>query len=136
VIGMATAKILVVDDDADAAMNLSDILADFGYQTDLAYRGWDALHLIEHKQYDLALLDFKLPCMNGVELFQRIRQVRPEIIGVLVTAYAGLSPVANAVETGIRKVLAKPLDVGQLIHLLKETVGDPSRSLPNSIAPA
>jgi two-component system NtrC family response regulator len=89
-------RLLVVDDDEDTCSNLSDILTDLGYGSDVAYRGQAALDLLGEHPYRLALLDFKLPCMTGVELFQRMRQIAGNIQGLLVTGYASNETTAAA----------------------------------------
>ena len=58
-------KILVVDDEVDTCANLSDILSDLGYTVDVAYDGPSALELVKQKAYDVALLDLKMPGMDG-----------------------------------------------------------------------
>lgn len=123
---MTTAQILVVDDDTDACTNLADILGDLGYHIDVANRGWDALRMAESKAYDLALLDFKLPCMTGVELYRRLRERQTGLQAVLVTAFAGMAEVESAGEAGLKQVIAKPVDVRKLMPVVKEVAGEPS----------
>lgn len=65
---MAASPILLVDDDQDICASLSDIISDLGYRVDVAYDGPAALRLSERNPYRLALLDYKLPGMDGVEL--------------------------------------------------------------------
>ena len=83
---MDGARILIVDDDEDTCENLSDILTECGFQTDVANRGHDALDLADQKKYDLALLDFRLPCMTGFELFRHLKERAGALPAVLVTA--------------------------------------------------
>ncbi len=80
--------ILVVDDDADTCRNLADILTDLGYRVDTAPDGPAALELVRRRAYDVALLDFKMPGMDGLTLYREIRKLRAETVAIVVTAYA------------------------------------------------
>jgi CheY-like chemotaxis protein len=122
---MAASPILVVDDDRDACASLSDVLADFGYRVDVAHGGVAALELVPAGGYGLALLDYKMPDMNGVELYRRICQTSSGVVGILVTAYAGGDTEEDALAAGVRKVIPKPVDLGRLLPLVEEAVGKP-----------
>jgi CheY-like chemotaxis protein len=122
---MATASILLVDDDQDSCTSLSDVISDLGYQVGVAYDGPAALELSRHRCFGLALLDFKLPGMNGVELYGHLKQVQPGTVGVLVTAFAAEATVQAATQAGIRQVLPKPVDFGRLIPLIEAVAGAP-----------
>ncbi|MGE5191333.1 MAG: response regulator [Deltaproteobacteria bacterium] len=115
-------KLLVVDDDIDTCANLSDILTEFGYDVDVAYRGNDALDLLKQHPYRMALLDYRLPCMTGVELFRQMRQIRGDISGLLVTGYASPETTEAALAAGLRQVLSKPVDVPILVPLIEDGV--------------
>jgi CheY-like chemotaxis protein len=120
---MAASSILLVDDDRDACASMSDVITDLGYQVDVAYDGHSALQLCKRQSYGLALLDFKLPGMNGVELYRYLKQEKAETVGVLVTAFAASDTINDAIEAGIRQVLPKPVDFGHLIPLIEEVAG-------------
>jgi CheY-like chemotaxis protein len=122
---MAAAAILLVDDDADACASLSDILSDLGYRVDVAHDGPAALALSRRRPYGLALLDYKLPGMNGVELYGHLHHVQADTVGVLVTAFAAADTLQAADGAGIREVLPKPVDFGHLMPLIEQVVGTP-----------
>jgi CheY-like chemotaxis protein len=122
---MAASAILVVDDDQDTCASLSDIIADLGYRVDVAHDGLAALELSRRHLYGLALLDYRMPGMDGVELYGHLKQVRADTVGVLVTAFAGHATVQAAVHAGIRQVVPKPVDFGHLIALIEEVAGTP-----------
>ena len=82
-------RILVVDDDPDICDNLSDILSDLGYQVDTAHDGPAALELVSRQPYDVALLDLKMPGMDGLTLYREIKKQRAGTVSLLVTAFAG-----------------------------------------------
>ena len=83
-----TPRVLVVDDEPDTCANLSDILTEQGYQVDVAHDGLSALKLVKKNVYDVALLDLKMPGIDGLELYRRIRTISADTVAIVVTAYA------------------------------------------------
>src|SRR5215472_2855441 len=116
-------RILVVDDEVDTCRNLSDILTDLGYQVDVANDGPSALEKVRHNAYDVALLDLRMPGMDGLELFHRIRELRSGTVGIIVTAYAGTDTAERALAAGAWQVLAKPVEFPRLLALVEQAVG-------------
>ena len=115
-------RLLIVDDDRDTCSNLSDILTDLGYAVDVAYRGWDALDLIKDHHYRLALLDYRLPCMTGVQLFHRMRQIDENVAGLLVTGFASRETEKEALSAGLRDVVSKPVEMLKFLPLIEQTL--------------
>ena len=120
-----TPSILVVDDEVDTCRNLSDILTDLGYQVDVAHDGLAALELVRQKPYDVALLDLKMPGMDGLTLYREIKKVRAGTVAIVVTAYAGGDTTSEALAAGAWQVLAKPVDSFKLLKLVDEALGQP-----------
>ena len=81
--------ILVVDDDADTRCNMADLFDDRGYAIDTAESGHTALVKARQQSYDLALLDLRMPGMDGVTLCQHLKRLQPPMVTMLVTAYGG-----------------------------------------------
>jgi two-component system, NtrC family, response regulator HydG len=121
----ANASVLVVDDEVDICHNLSDILTDLGYHVEIAHDGPSALELVRQKHYDIALLDLKMPGMDGLTLYREIRKLRPEIVAIVVSAYAAPETAAQALDAGAWQVLSKPVDFPRLMGLLEEAAGQP-----------
>lgn len=121
-------RILIVDDDADILANLSDILTDIGYDIDTAGSGEAALSKVSEVcsddkcGYDLFLLDFKMPGMDGVELYLKIQKLNPDVRAIMITAYAGDDGIERASEAGTWKVMRKPVDIKQLLGMIAEAV--------------
>ena len=118
-------SILVVDDEPDICHNLSDILTDLGYQVDTALNGLAALELARKKCYDIALLDLKMPGMDGLTLYRELRKSCAQTVAIVVTAYASKATAEEALAAGAWQVLAKPVDLGQLLALIDQALGQP-----------
>jgi CheY-like chemotaxis protein len=118
-------RILVVDDDQDICRNLTDILADLGYEVDAAHDGPSALELVRQRPYDVALLDYRMPGMDGVTLYREIKKQRAGTVSLLVTAYANPTTAEEALSAGAWKVVPKPVDFAKLLGLVDEALGQP-----------
>ncbi len=118
--------ILLVDDERDACNMLAKLLSAWDYQTDVAYDGQAALQLLEQKRFGVAIIDYMLPGMNGVELIRRMREAQPDIAGVFLTGFTTIDVVYPAIEAGILHVMSKPADFKELVPILDKhlaTVG-------------
>src|SRR5689334_147035 len=124
---MSTAEpyILIVDDEVDACRNLSDILTDMGYRVDTAYDGPGALELVREHAYDVALLDLKMPGMDGVELYKRIKAMRSGTVAIVVTAFAASKIAQAAIDAGVAEIISKPVDIQHLLRSVDDTLGQP-----------
>ena len=125
-IPLAPSRILVVDDEPDIRANLKDILADMGYDVDTAANGDDALALVSGKAYDVALLDLKMPGMDGLELYRRIKKIHSATIVIIVTAYTGGDTARAAMAAGAWEIISKPLDFSQLLPLIEKALAQPT----------
>lgn len=118
-------RILVVDDDADTCQNLSDILSEFGYLVDTATDGPSALEKVRQHAYDIALLDLKMPGMDGLALYREIKRWRAGTVAIIVTAYATPDTERQAMEAGAWKMVPKPIDFPKLMELVDAAVDQP-----------
>lgn len=118
-------SILVVDDDIDTCRNLADILADMGYRVDTAHDGPSALELVRRNPYDVALLDFKMPGMDGLELYREVKKLRAGTVAIIVSAYTNQATREEAIGAGAWQVLSKPVDFPKLLGLVDEALGQP-----------
>jgi DNA-binding response OmpR family regulator len=118
-------SILVVDDEVDTCQNLADILIDLGYRVDMAHDGPAALELVKSNHYDVALLDLKLPGMDGITLYREIRKLGDPTVAIIVTAYASSEATNDALSAGAWKIVAKPVNLPSLLSLVGEAVEQP-----------
>lgn len=121
----AKPSILVVDDDVDTCRNLADILTDLGYRVDTAHDGPTALERVRRNGYDVALLDYKMPGMDGLTLYREIKQLRAGTVAIVVTAYASGTTAEEALGAGAWQILPKPVDFPKLLRFVDEAVGQP-----------
>jgi len=112
-------SVLIVDDDVDLGDTLLDILDAKGYDVSFASSGTKALHKIEEKEYDVVLLDIRMPGMNGVETLKQVNVRSPLTTVVMITAFAHDDLINEAKEEGVLKILNKPLDIEKIISFLK-----------------
>jgi CheY-like chemotaxis protein len=123
---MSQRPILLVDDNPDACATAAKLLWAWGYQADIAHDGPGALKLVEQKKYGLAIIDYQLPGMNGIELFRRMREIQPDITGIFLTGFTTIEVVSPAIEAGILRVLPKPVDFKELMPIIEEFIGTPA----------
>lgn len=121
----APLRVMVVDDDVDTCRNLQDILGDLGFDVSIVHNGPAALKLVDSQTFDIALLDLKMPGMDGLELFRELKKRQPTLVSILVTGYASPETESRAREVGTWKILSKPVDLHKLIGLVREAGDQP-----------
>ncbi len=114
-------RVLVVDDDQGMTATLSDILGASGYEVETAASGVQALDLVRQCPPDCVLMDIRMPQLDGVETFRRLKEVAPDSFVIFMTAYSESRLVAEARAEGAIEVLPKPLDIERLLRLIAET---------------
>jgi len=116
------AMILVADDDEDLCANIQQILSDKGYRVRVVYDGNAAVVEAEKNNFDIMLLDMKLPALNGLETYLAIREFRPNVVAVVITGYRLETDelVQRALQESVYTCLEKPIDMGNLVSLLEQ----------------
>jgi CheY-like chemotaxis protein len=112
------ATILLVDDNEAFIDSIKDVLENESYEVQTAHSGEEACNLAAQRSFDLVLMDIKMPGMNGVECFLRMKQRDPGIKVVLLTAYALDELIQQAHDNGVLAVIKKPLDMARLIRII------------------
>lgn len=109
------ADILVIDDDPRLCATVGDVLQHRGHRVRTAHRGREALAQLVRQPADLAIVDFKLPDVSGVDLLKRIKATSPETAVILISGHASLSSALEAINREADSYLVKPLDAEQLV---------------------
>ncbi len=113
-------KILIVDDEVNMRRTLADILTDEGYQVDTAATGEEAIELCEKHHPEIILMDVRMPGIDGVETFRRIRRHQEGVRVILMSAYSVDALKEAALDEGAIAFLSKPLDLEKVVRLIDE----------------
>ena len=109
-----TAKLLVVDDERSMRELLSIVLRREGYDVTLAENGRAAIEHLESGRFDLLISDIKMPDMTGVDVLRAAKRLDPDILGIMITAFASADTAIEAMRLGAHDYLSKPFDVDEL----------------------
>ena len=120
---MSAPRILIVEDDKDVRMILDHVFSGRGYDVTVAASAATALELLTEGQIDVVLLDYRLPDMNGLDLYCRIKDHQPNVPSVVVSAFATVEMIEAALDAGVSRVLPKPVDIGEILDAVEELVG-------------
>jgi len=113
-------KILIVEDDENIRKTMSNILQQKGYKTDTAKSGKEAEQKAKTNFYNLALLDIKLPDMEGTQLLAKLHENTPKMVKIMVTGYPSLENAMEALNQGADAYVTKPVKPAKLLALIKE----------------
>jgi DNA-binding NtrC family response regulator len=113
-------NILVVDDEHGIRITLAGILEDEGYNVVVAEDGHKGIEAAEKTKFNIAFIDMKMPGINGIETFKRIKKVSPDTIIFLMTAFIAEELLTEAVKLEIQAILYKPLDIDLVLKVIKK----------------
>jgi DNA-binding NtrC family response regulator len=114
------ARILVVDDDESIRKTIAAILEDQGYIVDTAQNGKEAIEKSHAKFYNLALIDIRLPDMEGTKLLTAMKETTPKMVKIIITGYPALNNAVEAVNKGADGYVLKPVNMDNLLNKIKE----------------
>jgi DNA-binding NtrC family response regulator len=117
---MATAKVLVVDDEVEFADVIAERMRSRGYEVDTANSGADGLERIKKKQYDAVLLDLNMPGLDGMKTMERMLGQDARLQIIILTGYGSVKKGVEAVKQGAADFLEKPADIEALTGKIDE----------------
>lgn len=128
-------SILVVDDDRSILRSFRQILESEGYRVDTAETGRDAMLKAKASYFDLALLDIRLPDIEGTELLKTITKevdvtypTMPKMAKIVVTGHATLENAVESLNLGADAYLMKPVEAGKLLRVVKKKLRDEEKT--------
>ncbi len=118
VTAMISRPILIVDDEKNIRLTLSQTLETLGTEIDTAADGEEALAKLKGREFGLILLDIRMPGMDGMEVLRRVREMRPDIRIIMITAYGTVESAVEAMKLGAVDFLQKPFDPEEIRELV------------------
>ena len=115
-------RILVVDDEENLLHFLSKLLKGEGYRVKTAETGAKALERVQRSDFDLAILDIKLPDMDGVAVLRAFREVVPEANVVMITAYGSIESAVEAMKAGAYDYIVKPFRAEEILKVVHKAL--------------
>ncbi|MCW4025950.1 MAG: response regulator [Candidatus Bathyarchaeota archaeon] len=128
-------SILIVDDERSILGSFREILESEGYRVDTAETGKEAIRKAKASHFDLALLDMRLPDIEGTELLRTIGEevdliypTMPRMVNIVVTGHATLENAVESLNLGADAYLMKPVEAEKLLRVVKEKLGDKEKT--------
>ena len=116
------AKILIVDDDKGIRKTLRNILEFEKYEVDEAGDGFECLIKLKRENYDIVILDIKMPKMDGMETLDRIQKIKPDIPVVMISGHGTIDTAVEAVKKGAYDFIQKPPDLNRFLITLRNAM--------------
>ena len=120
---------MLVDDNISLTKTMSFILRRKGYTVVTSKSGMEAIERVKERSFDIVFMDIKMPLMNGVETYKEIKKIKPETVVIMMTAYSVEDLVQEALQEGAHGIIYKPLDIDNVIGLIKNTMTNSSGAL-------
>lgn len=115
--------ILIIDDEKGVGDILKKILGKEGYDVHAVTRGQDGVKLVREKDVHLVILDIKMPEMDGIEVLQKIHEIKKDVVVIMLTAYGTLTTAREAMKLGAYDYITKPFDNDFVKAMVKEGLG-------------
>jgi DNA-binding response OmpR family regulator len=119
---MIIRPILIVDDEKNIRLTLSQALETLGGEIDAAANGEEALSKLKEREFGLILLDIRMPGMDGMEVLRQVREIRPDIRVIMITAYGTIESAVEAMKLGAVDFLQKPFDPEEIRELVSRVM--------------
>ena len=107
-------SILIVDDDEAICQTLSDVFEELGYYVESTTSSKEAIKKGARRYFNVALLDIRLPNIDGIELLSILKEINPELEGIMITGYASLDTAVEALRSGASDYIIKPLNMKEV----------------------
>jgi DNA-binding NtrC family response regulator len=118
--GKQQARILVIDDEESVRKSLALVLEDEGYAVDVAENGQEAIKKSKANFYNLALVDIRLPDIDGISLLPQMNETVPKMVKIIITGYPSLDNSIEAVNRGADGYIVKPYSMENLLRTIRE----------------
>ncbi len=115
-------SVLIVDDELSVRDSLYRWFKSYGCRVETAQDAYEALNKYKGQNWDIVLLDIKMPGMDGVELQKRLKEINENTIRIMITAYASVDTAVQALKEGAYDYISKPINPAQLDHVIRNAI--------------
>ncbi|MBN1972725.1 MAG: response regulator [Sedimentisphaerales bacterium] len=115
-------KILIVDDEKNIRLTISQALADMDVETNTAVNGEEALAKLKDTEFGMVLLDLRMPGMDGMEVLAKLRKERPDIRVVIITAHGTIDSAVDAMKLGAVDFIQKPFTPKEIRYMVSKII--------------
>lgn len=119
---MNSGSILIVDDESNIRLTLSQALETLGVEIDSAANGEEAIEKLKKKEFIIVLLDLRMPGMSGMEVLAKLRETRPDIRVIIMTAYGTVESAVEAMKLGASDFIEKPFVPNEIRALVSRVL--------------
>ena len=112
-------KILVIDDERSIRNTLKDILGFEGYIVEVAENGLFGIEMAKSNDFDIILCDIKMPEIDGIEVLEKIMEMKPETTVVMISGHGNIDTAVEAIKKGAFDFIVKPLDLNRLLITIR-----------------
>jgi two-component system OmpR family response regulator len=117
---MSRAKILIVDDEIIFANNIGKLISKRGYEVKTVYNGDGALRAVEEDDFDVIILDLKMPGMDGLETLKRIKEKRAQVEVIILTGHGSMDSGIDGIQLGAFDFIMKPVRFDDLHERIRQ----------------
>jgi len=118
-------KILIVDDEDALRESTASILELYGYEIKTASCGNEAIEMVKKESFDMLFSDMRMPDITGTDVIRAVKQIQPDLICIIMTAYALNELIVEALELGANFCLTKPFEIETMLDIIKELSEQP-----------
>jgi len=118
------ARVLIIEDDKVALLSLKAALDPVFEKVEAAETGQFAKDLSKNEKFDIAIIDYRLPDIDGVHLIKELKDSTPDLMTLVVTAYSSVETAIESIKMGAYDYVIKPLDIAVLIHTMQNMLED------------
>ncbi len=119
---MNAGSILIVDDESNIRLTLSQALETLGVEIDTAANGEEAIEKLKKKEFTIVLLDLRMPGISGMEVLAKLRETRPDIRAIIMTAYGTVESAVEAMKLGASDFIEKPFVPNEIRALVSRVL--------------
>src|SRR4026208_216650 len=119
-------RILIIDDDVDMCLLLSKFLVKKGYEAEATYSATKGILKFTEGKYDIVLCDYRLGDKDGKDVLQKIKEINPHTIVIIITGYSDIKTAVDVIKMGAFDYITKPLIPDEVLNVIEKALSKPA----------